>query len=379
MKVSVCRPSELNASDLELWHSFQRATDALASPFLTPEFVCAMSEQRPDMKLAILEDGGKVAGFFPFERHAFGIGRAFCYGLADMQAVVHAPGYAWDGVELLEACGLAVWEFDHLHAEQVRHFAPQECTPRASPAVDLADGWEAWIARKKPSRRLRRSREQERKLVREHGPLRFVLDIRDPRHLERLMQWKSAQYRRTGRFDRFARRWFADSMRRLFETRTDHFSAELSATFVGDRLASLCLSLRSNGILAGWFPAYDIDLAPYSVGTIHQRHLLMHAAQNGVRLFDCGAGDESYKQTFRDFDIGLARGALRRKAVIAVAHHMQRTPGKLAMELVLTRPSLRKAARNALLLIGSVRSRLHPIGPGSRRRSSRSPRESNPV
>jgi hypothetical protein len=65
MKVSVCRPSELNASDLELWHSFQCATDTLAGPFLTPEFVCAMSERRSDMRLAILEEGDKVVGFFP--------------------------------------------------------------------------------------------------------------------------------------------------------------------------------------------------------------------------------------------------------------------------------------------------------------------------
>ena len=378
MKASVCRPSELNASDLELWHSFQRATDALAGPFLTPEFACVMSEQRSDMRLAILEDGGKVVGFFPFERNAFGIGRAFCYGLSDMQAVVHTPGYEWDGMELLEACGLAAWEFDHLLAAQLRHFAPQEYSARMSPVVDLTDGWETWIARKRASRRIARSREQERKLVREHGPLSFVVDSRDPRHLEQLMQWKSAQYRRTGRFDRFARRWLADGVRRLFETRTGKFCVELSVTFVGDRPASLCLSLRSNGILAGWFPVYNIDLAAYSVGTIHQRHLLMHAAGNGIKLFDCGAGEERYKQTFRDFDIGLARGLLRRKAAIAVVHHMQRTPRKLAMELVLAKPSLRKAARNALLLIGSLRSRLHPLGPGNRRRASRSlPRASN--
>jgi CelD/BcsL family acetyltransferase involved in cellulose biosynthesis len=360
MKASVCRPSDLNASDLQLWHSFQSATNALAGPFLTPEFAGVMSERRSDMRLAVLEEGGRVVGFFPFERNALGIGRAFCYGLSDMQAVVHAPAYEWDGMELLEACGLAVWEFDHLIAEQVRRFAPQECAPRASPVVDLRDGWENWIARKKASRRIKRSKEQERKLVREHGPLQFAVDSRDPRHLEQLMQWKSAQYRRTGRFDRFARRWFADGMRRLFETRTENFSVELSVTFVRDRPASFYLSLRSNGILAGWFPAYDIDLAPYGLGTIHQRHLLMHAAGNGIKLFDCGAGEEGYKQTFRDFDIGLARGSLRRNAAIAVAHHLQRTPRKLATEFVLSRPPLRKAARKALLLIGSLRSRLHP-------------------
>src|SRR5262249_23979051 len=167
------------------------------------------------------------------------------------------------------------------------------------------------------------------------------------------MQWKSAQYRRTGRFDRFARRWFADSLRELFETRSNDFSAELSVTFARDRPASFYRSLRSNGILAGWFPAYDIDLARYGVGTIHQRLLLMHAGRNGIQLFDWGAGEERYKQTFRDFDIGVARGALRRNAAIAVAHQMQRTPRKLATEFVLRRPSLRKAARNALLLIGN--------------------------
>ena len=378
MKASVCRPSELHASDLALWHSFQGATDALAGPFLTPEFACVMSEQRSDMRLAILEEVGKVVGFFPFERNALGIGRAFCYGISDMQGVVHAPGYAWDGVELLEACGLAVWEFDHLIAEQVRHFAPQEYSPRSSPVVDLTGGWENWIAGKKASSRIKRNREQERKLMRERGPLRFTVDSRDPRHLEQLIQWKSAQYRRTGRFDRFARPWLADGVRRLFETRTDDFSAELSVTFVRDRPASICLSLRSNGILAGWFPTYDIDFAHYSVGTIHQRHLLMHAARNGIRLFDCGAGEEHYKQTFRDFDIGLARGALRRKAAIAVAHHMHRTPRKLATEFVLSRPSLRKAARSALLLIGGLRSRLLPVGPTNRRRSARFlPRASN--
>src|SRR5262245_5717360 len=133
-------------------------------------------------------------------------------------------------MELLEASGLAVWEFDHLIAEQVCRFVPQEYVPRASPVVDLRDGWENWITRKKASRRIKRSREQERKLAREHGPLRFTLDSRDPRHLEQLMQWKSAQYRRTGRFDRFARRWFADGLRRLFETRTENFSVELSVT-----------------------------------------------------------------------------------------------------------------------------------------------------
>src|SRR5262249_22189102 len=133
-----------------------------------------------------------------------------------------------------------------------------------------------------------------------------------------------------------------------------------SVMFVRDCPASLYLSLRSNGILAGWFPAYDVNLAPYGVGTNHQRQLLMHAARNGIRLFDCGAGDEAYKQSFRDFDIALARGTLRRRVPVALAYRLQKAPQTLVTDFVLHRPRLREAVRRALLLIGGVRSRLHP-------------------
>lgn len=65
MKATICRPLELGIAEIDLWRSFQHANGTLASPFLTPEFACVMSEGRPDINLAILEDGGKIVGFFP--------------------------------------------------------------------------------------------------------------------------------------------------------------------------------------------------------------------------------------------------------------------------------------------------------------------------
>jgi CelD/BcsL family acetyltransferase involved in cellulose biosynthesis len=357
MKASICRPSELGSQELDLWRSFQRATDALASPFLSPEFALVMGAHRPDISVAVLEDGGRIAGFFTFERRGPGLGRSLCYGLADNQALVHAPGYEWSGAALLEACRLAMWEFDHLVGDQVRHFAPQDVALKVSPIVDLSDGWQSWIARKSGSKRIKKIRAHERKLVRELGQPRVEL-TRDTGHLQLLTQWKSAQYRRTGRFDRFARAWLVDAVRRLFEIRSDGFSTELSAMFVRDRPVSLYLCLRSRDQLAGWFPAYDIDLASYGVGIIHQLHLLMHASRNGVRFFDCGAGEESYKRTFSDLDITLATGALSRNAAIALAHRIHTAPARMATEFVLRRPQLRRVARKTLLLVGKLRSRL---------------------
>ena len=356
MKATICRPLELGNAEIDLWRSFQRANGALASPFLTPEFACVMSEGRPDINLAILEDGGKIVGFFAFERRSLGVGRALCYGFADNNALIHASGYQWEGPELLEASRLSAWQFDHLIADQIPYFAPQDVILRQSPIIDLSAGWESWLARKESSKRFKKLRGHERKLVRELGEPRVESDMRDMGLLDLLIQWKSAQYRRTGRSDRFARKWFADGVRRLFETRSDGFAAELSVMFLRDRPASIYLSLRSGDRLAGWFPAYDINLASYGVGIIHQLHLLMQASRNGVNFFDCGAGEESYKRTFSDFDMQLAKGTLSRSAAVALIHRIHAAPRRKAMEFVLNRPQLRKAAKNALMLVGRART-----------------------
>src|SRR5262249_1624256 len=156
MKVSVCRPSELDASEVERWRSLQRQTERLRSPFLTPEFAIVMSERRPDQRLAVIEDGGEISGYFCFGRGRWGIGRAFCYGVSDAQGVVHAPRYEWNGAELLDACGVDVWTFDHLIPDQVQCFAPgRRIALRASPMADLSAGWENWTAGRKSNERMR--------------------------------------------------------------------------------------------------------------------------------------------------------------------------------------------------------------------------------
>lgn len=319
-----------------------------------------MSEGRPDQRLAVIEDGGEISGFFGFERSRWGIGRAFCYGLSDVQGIVHAPGYEWNGVALLEACELDVWNFDHLIADQVQCFAPGRWTTyRASPIVDLSAGWESWIARKKSNQRIKDIQRRERKLVREIGTPRFETDTNDMSHLDLLMQWKSAQYRRTGRFDRFAQMWVRNGIKRLLDMRRDGFSTELSVMFVRDRPASFHLALRFDDMLASWFPAYDVNLATFGVGIVHQLHVLRHASQRGVRFFDFGAGEESYKRTFSDFDLFVAEGSLSRASAVALTHRMQTVPKRIVTDFVLRRPPLRRAARRVLNVIGSVRCLLH--------------------
>jgi CelD/BcsL family acetyltransferase involved in cellulose biosynthesis len=141
--------------------------------------------------------------------------------------------------------------------------------------------------------------------------------------------------------------------------------------FVRDRPASLHLALRFDGMLAGWFPAYDVSLGSYGVGNIHHLQILRQAAQSGVEFFDFGAGDEPYKRTFGDSAHLVAKGSASAPSAVALTHRIQSASTKLVTDFVLNHPPLRRAARQALNLLGSVRILLHSRvrlrGSGSRR------------
>jgi Acetyltransferase (GNAT) domain/DegT/DnrJ/EryC1/StrS aminotransferase family len=104
------------------------------------------------------------------------------------------------------------------------------------------------------------------KLEREQGPLRFLFDTSDGDLLDILMRWKSAQYRRTGRLDRFARPATVRLVRDLLQTRAPVCSGTLSVLYAGRRPVAIHLGLRSASTLACWFPTYDVTLARYSPG-----------------------------------------------------------------------------------------------------------------
>jgi CelD/BcsL family acetyltransferase involved in cellulose biosynthesis len=352
MKVSLCLPGDLGPPEIARWLDFQRCTHSLSSPFLSPEFAIAFGHRRPDLRIAVIEDGGKVRAFFPFQRHYGGLGRALAYGLADYQGVVHAPGFAWHGTTLLQACGLAAFEFDHLVAEQLAQFAPQSAHVKTSPAADLELGWEGWLARRMADPRLRPRMKKiswrERKLTRDHGEIRFDYDDRNRNNLALLMGWKSAQYRRTGKKDLFSDPWLVGFISEVFDTRTDTFTGRLSTLYARERPVASYLSLRAGPVLAGWFPAYDSEFAIYGVGHLHRLRMLQTAATDGVRCYDMGAGNNDFKETFCDHENRVAAGALHRATALGLARRLQTAPQRMATQIVMENPRLHHMASHGL-------------------------------
>ncbi len=144
MRVSVLTPQELGPDHVSRWHELQRADSRLQSPFLSPEFARAVGQVRPEARVAVLEDGSEVVGFFPFERRRLGAGRPIGSGVSDCQAVVCRPDWQWDARELLRGCGLAALSFDNLVATQTP-LSPYHRRLHSSPVIDLRDGFAAYV------------------------------------------------------------------------------------------------------------------------------------------------------------------------------------------------------------------------------------------
>ncbi|MEJ3747178.1 GNAT family N-acetyltransferase [Actinomycetes bacterium KLBMP 9797] len=309
MRIEVTRPRELGTAEVERWRQIQSANPALRNPFLAPEFSLAVDQARDTARVAVVEDGGRVVGFFPFERQGRFLGTAIGFGIADCTAFIHEPGLEWDAPALIRACGLPVWEFDHLIADQTP-FAPHHALRVPSAIMDVSEGYDAYLSeRTRANGGLMKDLQRRiRKLGREIGEVRFEYEVHDPEPLRTLMAWKSAQYQRTRVHDRFATPWIRQVVEHLAAAKTAQCTGTMSVLYAGDRPVALHFGLRSETVFSGWFPAYDPDLGKYSVGRALWLRLAEHAAAGGAGYVDLGRGEASYKDELKSRDLTIAEG-----------------------------------------------------------------------
>jgi CelD/BcsL family acetyltransferase involved in cellulose biosynthesis len=276
-----------------------------------------------------------------------------------LQGLVHTGGLEWEPADLLAGCGLAVCEFDVLLADQREGFGPFRAAPEPAPFVDLSSGWEQWLRNKRAAgRAIKAIQRRQRKLAREVGEVSFTFDSKGRDTLELLMRWKSQQYRRTGRFDRFARPWFADAFAELAEMATADFSGIRSVLSVNGRPVAIQQALCANGILSDWFPAYDTSLASYSPGQTCMLEYVRSASERNLSHIDLGKGYSEHKEIFKDGEHAVAAGWVERRSPVAALRRLQQAPRRATLDFVLARPRLRRAAREALNDVGRVHTAL---------------------
>lgn len=362
MDIRLYRPGELTTADRAAWSALQSQAwesghQGLANPFLAPEFTAAVARHRRGVRVAVVREHGELVAFFPFQRSALGVGRAIGLGLSDCQGVVHRPGFDWDARELLRACGLAVWEFDHLVDGQ-RPFEDGATGSYASPVMDVDRGYPAYLEhlRGQAPKFTRTTLAKERKLGRDAGEIGYVHDERDPAALRTLMAWKSAQYRRTGRSDRFARPWIVELVEDLLHSRGATFAGTLSVLYAGGRPVAAHFGLRSQRVLSCWFPAYDPAFAKYSPGLVLHLRMAEGAAAAGLSYLDLGRGAKDYKESLKTRDLLVHEGWVTRRHPVAAGHLARRAPARVLRNTVTSHEALRGPADRLLREMGRLRS-----------------------
>jgi len=304
--------SALTSADLSVWLDIQQRSGVYESPYFRPEFAQAVAAVRDDAEIAVLKQADQTVGYFPFQRGKLNLGKPIGGKLSDYHGPLVRQGVAFDGPDLLQACRLAAWDFDHLVAASDA-FAPYITTRDKSPIVDLTEGFEAHVQRRREagSDTIHRQGQKIRKLAREVGPLEFTFDELDGTEaFDLLMKWKSAQYLRTGLMDVFAFPWTIALLQRLRESRGEEFSAPLSVLRAGSTIAAVTLSLRSRGVLHSWFTTYNPDLASYSPGLTLFIRLAEEGPSLGIRKVDLGRGDERYKWSLTSTGVDVAEGSI---------------------------------------------------------------------
>lgn len=355
-------PGELTAADRAAWSALQRArppaeAPQLHNPFLAPEFTLATGACRRDVRIAVVREDGVPAAFFPHQRTPAGVGRAVGLGISDCQGLVHRPGFTGDAGELLRGAGLAVWEFDHLAADQPL-FADGAGARFGSPVMDVADGWESYLAglRERSPKFTRTTLAKERRLDRDLGPLRYVHDERDPEMLRLLMAWKSAQYRRTGRGDRFARPWITRLVEHLFHTGPGEVRGLLSVLCSRRAAGRRPLRAPLGGGAGLLVPGVRPGVREVLPGLVLHLAMARGAAGDGMTLLDLGRGRKEYKDSLKTRELTVAEGWVTRRHPVALGHRMRRAPLRALRNTVQGRPELFRPADALLKRMGRFRT-----------------------
>ena len=355
MRVRVTAAHELTSGEIGRWEELRSGRPELASPYFHPEFVVALGDAHPATRVGVIEDGGRVAGFFPFESGRFGAGRPAGSPLSDFHALVADREAEIVPRELIRGAGLAFWEFDHLLASETM-FEPHFEKLASSPYIDLAAGFDGYLEerRRAGAARLGPIQRKARKLEREVGGVELVASSKDARALDFVFSCKSQQCRRTGALDFFsALGWTAPFVRRLAETETPGFSGMLSVLNAGGRIVAAHMGMRAGGTFHWWFPVYDPGdpVAKYSPGAILLLKLTETLAGMGVTRIDLGKGDDAYKASFMSGEIAVAEGAVETRSLASALRRARIASRRWIRESPAAEP-LRRARRALKASVG---------------------------
>ncbi len=293
MQVTVVRPEELGPSERQLWRTYQQASVATSSPYMSFTFAQAVARYRPAARVAVIEDGGVIQAFLPFEISAHKIALPIGHPMSDFQGFI-GSGAPMDARAVMRKAGLRGWHFHHAPASQ-KYLIPYHYhgTAERAPVIDISLGYHAYAdSHTRPG--AKRIAEKERSLRRQLGPISLVWQSSDAEHLGLLIRWKSGKYGRTQLL-------FSEepgSLKIVQDVATsdgEDCAGVVSVLRAGEQVVAVHLGLLGPMGLYSWMPSYDSELSRFSPGLLMWLPLIEEAAARAIPRIDLGYGQHSYK------------------------------------------------------------------------------------
>ncbi len=317
----IMKAADLQEKDWAAWEQIRLSRSDLSSPFFHPRFTHVVAGVRDHVEVALLLNGEKSVGFFPFLRDRRNTVQPSVGRLCESQGVIVREGVDWDPEELLRKAGLSAWHFDHMPASHSQ-LNPYFWEEKVSVFMDLSQGYEAYRTTiKNRGSSLSQVERKSRKLAREVGPLRFELHSEDDAAFQSFIQWKTAQHERTGVLPVLKTPWVYHLLDQLRKVQADDgFGGSLSTLYAGDQLIAVHMGIQNQTALHIWFPTYNVTFDKYSPGLILLLEMAKAGAEIGLQRVDFGREEERYKTNFKTGSVRTAEGAVDLRPISGRLH-----------------------------------------------------------
>ncbi len=334
MKVITKRPKELSDAEIAAWRRLRDANNAYRSPYFTYEFAQAVGEAVDDARILIGYDQGEPSAFLGVQGVIAGYARPIGGPLSDFHAPIYDHRRDFDFEAFMSGAGIGVYAYRFAPAS-VGCMAASTDQRLGSHTIDLSEGAEAYEAERRASKPnlFKALPRKTRKLERELGELRFVLDDRSQDAFEIMVQWKSEQYVRTGHFNAFELAWPRAVLENIWRSDTPELKGLLSTLYAGDRLIAAHFGMVGGAVWHYWFPVYEFSLSKYSAGHVMMMQMVEACEAMGVNEIQLGAGDTRHKLEFANMQIpilwGRASAPSMTSHAIKFAHGLESAFAKL--------------------------------------------------
>lgn len=356
LRAEIKRPMDMNQDQIEAWRCLQNLTPWLDSPFYSPEFCLALGEAREDARIAVLHRAEELVGFFPFHLTGRAIGKPIGGPISDYHGPILRPDAKLSADELLTACGLRAYDFNHCPSDLQPLSSGALARSRSRRAV-FRSGYQAYLAEAGPKLKhaIKETERRLRKIGREHIAASFCMDDKRPESLEWLIDTKTRALAKAGQKAGFHIPWFRKAIDVLWAERTTSFSGRLSTLSLGNTLIAAHFGLRAGPVLCWWHTTYDESYHQYAPGLALILRTILEGKDQGVSVIDFGRGDQDYKAVFGNDENELCEGAIAlRGSTAAAMRHGHRVISNIAERLPLDR--YRTLPRRAVgRLISNVR------------------------